>query len=51
MTAEVTQEIIYGAWCAECAWGEGDLTTSEDEAERLATEHDAQNHRPTESAS
>ncbi len=47
MSAEVTQETLYGAWCGDCAWGDGRIDTTEEEAEEMARRHDAEHHAYT----
>lgn len=44
MSEDLKPEIIYGAWCAECGWGAGNLSTTEKQAERLVERHNAEEH-------
>lgn len=51
MSARVWIEYIYSAYCEDCAWGGGVISTTEEQAERMVAQHNAENHREQESGS
>jgi hypothetical protein len=44
VSAEVAIEYIYSAWCASCAWGDGRISTTEEEAEAMVDAHNREEH-------